>query len=57
MDVTDGEPRALPRPPRDGEEEALTSTFQRALPRARPGEKWVERARIFDLGKQTGPRP
>jgi L-rhamnose mutarotase len=29
-------------------------TFQKALPHAAPGQKWVPMTRIFDLGEQQG---
>ncbi|RMG77076.1 MAG: L-rhamnose mutarotase [Bacteroidetes bacterium] len=37
--------------PRVQEWETLMWTFQKALPNAKPGEKWVEMKRIFDLKK------
>jgi L-rhamnose mutarotase len=45
-------PRAAPAPPETAEWEKLMWRFQRALPHALPGEKWVEMQRIFDLGEQ-----
>jgi L-rhamnose mutarotase len=29
-------------------------TFQKALPHAAPGQKWVPMTRIFDLAQQKG---
>ncbi|MCA1936759.1 MAG: L-rhamnose mutarotase [Asticcacaulis sp.] len=32
--------------------ERLMWEFQKPLPKAQPGEKWVPMTRIFDLGEQ-----
>ncbi|MGW8265971.1 MAG: L-rhamnose mutarotase [Longimicrobiales bacterium] len=44
--------RADAADPRVQEWEALMWRFQRALPWAMPGEKWVRMKRIFSLGEQ-----
>jgi L-rhamnose mutarotase len=51
-EVTADYPRDVPVPGEDAEWEALMWRFQRPLPHAAPGEKWVAMARIFDLGAQ-----
>ena len=51
-EVADDWPRDVPGPPEDAEWEALMWRFQRPLPHAAEGEKWVEMTRIFSLGEQ-----
>lgn len=51
-EVADDYPRDVPAPPEDAEWEGLMWRFQRPLPHAAPGEKWVAMTRIFDLGEQ-----
>jgi L-rhamnose mutarotase len=51
-EVAEDYPRPAPAPPENAEWEALMWRFQRALPHAAPGEKWVMMAKIFDLGEQ-----
>lgn len=55
-EVSDDWPR--PRPPSIEVErwEALMWRFQRALPGAPDGTKWLEMARIFDLSAHEGDR-
>lgn len=48
-EVAEDYPRPVPAPPETAEWEALMWRFQRALPHAAPGEKWVAMTRIFDL--------
>ena len=50
--VADDYPRARDIPPEYDEWEALMWTFQKALPHAAPGQKWMPMTRIFDLGQQ-----
>lgn len=45
-------PRAVPEPPEIAEWETLMWRFQRSLPHAAEGEKWVEMQRIFALDAQ-----
>lgn len=45
-------PRAAPEPPENAEWEALMWRFQRALPHAAEGEKWLAMERIFALDEQ-----
>ncbi|WP_218016292.1 L-rhamnose mutarotase [Sphingomonas asaccharolytica] len=45
-------PRPVPTPPEIDRWEDLMWRFQRPLPFARPGEKWVEMVQIFDLDAQ-----
>ncbi len=52
--VADDYPRARDIPAAYDEWETLMWGFQRALPHAAPGEKWVPMARIFDLAEQAG---
>lgn len=51
-DVADDYPRAVPEPPEAAEWEALMWRFQRPLPHAAQGEKWVPMQRIFRLEPQ-----
>lgn len=51
-EVADDYPREVPQPPEIAEWETLMWRFQRALPHAAEGEKWMEMQRIFDLGEQ-----
>lgn len=51
-EVTDDFPRPVPEPPENAEWERLMWRFQRPLPHAAPGEKWMPMQRIFDLGAQ-----
>ena len=52
--VADDYPRQREIPAKFDEWEGLMWTFQKALPRAAPGQKWVPMARIFDLAEQRG---
>ena len=52
--VADDFPRARPVPPEYDEWETLMWSFQKALPHAAPGQKWVPMDKIFDLGEQRG---
>ena len=52
--VADDYPRARNVPPEYDEWESLMWTFQKALPHAAPGQKWMPMTQIFDLGKQKG---
>lgn len=52
--VADDYPRARTIPPQYDEWEALMWTFQKALPHAAPGQKWVPMVQIFDLAQQNG---
>ena len=52
--VADDYPRARDIPAAHDEWETLMWGFQKALPHAAPGQKWVSMARIFDLGEQAG---
>lgn len=45
-------PRAVPEPPENAEWEALMWRFQRPLPHAAKGEKWLSMTRIFALDEQ-----
>lgn len=49
-DVAHDYPRAIDAPPEIAEWEALMWRYQRALPQAAPGEKWVAMQRIFVFG-------
>jgi L-rhamnose mutarotase len=51
MEVADDYPRARPAEPREAEWQRLMWRFQKPLPNAAPGEKWVEMTRIFDLSE------
>jgi L-rhamnose mutarotase len=52
--VADDYPRARDIPPEYDEWETLMWTFQKALPHAAPGQKWMPMTRIFDLARQKG---
>ena len=52
--VADDYPRNRDIPAAYDAWEALMWTFQKALPHAAPGQKWVPMTRIFDLGEQQG---
>lgn len=52
--VADDYPRARAVPPEYDQWETLMWTFQKALPHAEPGQKWVPMAKIFDLSQQNG---
>ena len=52
--VADDYPRARNIPPEYDQWETLMWGFQKALPHAAPGQKWVPMDRIFDLGQQKG---
>lgn len=54
VEVAEDYPHDVAEPPRIAEWEALMWRFQRPLPHAAPGEKWVAMRRIFDLGDATG---
>ncbi|MDV3456957.1 L-rhamnose mutarotase [Sphingomonas sp. HF-S4] len=49
--VSDDYPRTVAEAPEIAQWETLMWRFQRALPHAAPGEKWVEMQRIFAFGK------
>lgn len=51
-EVTDDFPRTVAEPPENQEWERLMWQFQQPLPHAKPGEKWMEMTRIFNLGDQ-----
>ncbi|ATY30806.1 L-rhamnose mutarotase [Sphingomonas psychrotolerans] len=51
-EVADDYPRAVAAPAEIAEWETLMWRFQRALPHAVPGEKWVPMQRIFAFGDQ-----
>ena len=51
-EVADNYPRPVPEPPEIEKWEDLMWRFQRALPDAQAGEKWVAMRRIFDLDEQ-----
>ncbi|HEX5184143.1 MAG TPA: L-rhamnose mutarotase [Allosphingosinicella sp.] len=51
-EVADDYPRPVPAPPEVEQWETLMWRYQRALPFAREGEKWVGMRRIFDLDAQ-----
>lgn len=50
-EAADDYPRAVETPPEIAEWETLMWRFQRALPHAAPGEKWVPMQRIFTFGE------
>ncbi len=52
--VADDYPRARAIPPEHDAWENLMWRFQKALPHAAPGEKWVPMTQIFDLAQQKG---
>ncbi|MCP5411314.1 MAG: L-rhamnose mutarotase [Alphaproteobacteria bacterium] len=52
--VADDYPRPRAVPPEYDAWEGLMWRFQKALPHAAPGQKWVPMDKIFDLGEQTG---
>jgi len=52
--VADDYPRARAVPPEYDQWETLMWSFQKALPHAAPGQKWLPMAKIFDLGEQHG---
>ena len=52
--VADDYPRARSIPPEYNQWESLMWTFQKALPHAAPGQKWMPMTQIFDLAKQQG---
>jgi L-rhamnose mutarotase len=54
--VADDYPRARARavPPEYDQWETLMWSFQKALPHAAPGQKWLPMAKIFDLDAQRG---
>ena len=51
-EVVDGHPLPIPEPPEIADWEALMWRFQRPLPHAAEGEKWVKMERIFALDEQ-----
>lgn len=51
-EVVDAYPLPAPEPPENAEWEKLMWRFQRPLPHAAPGEKWVAMDRIFALDEQ-----
>lgn len=52
--VADDYPRARDIPAKYDEWEGLMWSFQKALPHAAPGQKWVPMTQIFDLARQKG---
>ncbi len=52
VEAAEDYPRDLPAPPEIDRWEASMWRFQRPLPFARDGEKWVAMSRIFDLDAQ-----
>lgn len=52
MTVADDYPRARPPEPRESQWQALMWKYQKPLPHAAAGEKWVEMTRIYALGEQ-----
>lgn len=52
--VADDYPRPRAVPPEYEEWEALMWRFQKAVPHAEAGQKWIPMAKIFDLAEQTG---
>jgi L-rhamnose mutarotase len=52
--VADDYPRARAAPPEYDQWETLMWSFQKALPHAAPGQKWLSMAKIFDLDAQRG---
>jgi L-rhamnose mutarotase len=50
-EVADDYPRDVEAPPEIARWEALMWRFQRALPHAAPGEKWVPMHRLFVFGE------
>ena len=52
--VAEDYPRARAIPPEYVAWETLMWTFQKALPHAAPGQKWVPMAQIFNLNQQKG---
>jgi L-rhamnose mutarotase len=52
--VADDYPRSRPIPPEYDQWETLMWTFQKALPHAAPGQKWMPMTQIFDLAGQQG---
>jgi L-rhamnose mutarotase len=52
--VADDFPRSRHIPREFDEWETLMWSFQKALPHAEPGQKWLPMAKIFDLAQQTG---
>lgn len=51
-EVADDYPRAVPSPQENADWEALMWRFQRPLPHAGEGEKWLPMTRIFTLNEQ-----
>jgi len=51
-EVADDFPRDVPVPPENDRWEELMWRFQRPLPHAAEGEKWVPMSRIFSLDEQ-----
>lgn len=51
-ETTDDYPRPIETPPEVRHWEELMWRFQRPLPHAAPGEKWISMKRIFDLEEQ-----
>lgn len=51
-EVAEDYPRPVPAPPETAAWEEAMWRFQRPLPHAAPGEKWVPMTRIFDLGAE-----
>ena len=51
-ETTDDYPRSIETPPEVRHWEELMWRFQRPLPHAAPGEKWISMKRIFDLEEQ-----
>lgn len=51
-EVAEDYPRAVPESPENADWEKLMWRFQRPLPQAAQGEKWIEMRRIFSLAEQ-----
>lgn len=51
-EVAEDYPRPVPEPPETADWEALMWRFQRPLPHAAEGEKWIAMDRIFALEEQ-----
>ncbi|UZK65453.1 L-rhamnose mutarotase [Sphingomonas sp. M1-B02] len=52
MEVAKDYPRSSGSEPRDAAWQQLMWRFQKPLPHAAPGEKWVPMSRIYDLREQ-----
>jgi L-rhamnose mutarotase len=52
--VADDYPRPRPISAKYGAWEGLMGMYQKMLPHAQPGQKWLPMTRIFDLAQQQG---